>query len=1201
MVWFIHGAGWCSFILTLSAMVTTPSMAADESADTIDYPRATFDLQGPAGRVESLIFAESPTRLYVAGEDKVVDVYFVEGKPGTPPVATRATTLRWERGRDRLGQINAMALSQTARSLVVGGWSLRDDVGDIALFGTHLSQAAGSLPAENRDQTGRIALNTVRANGHIARVLSLAYSPKGSRLVSVDSYGEMRLWDTSKQLTHPISESKVIRKAKKGDYLGLKSPAILMNKRGLVTAEPTDWTTKASGWSVFYRDLEATNETVAKMNLLPGRKLGRNSSLVRNEAGTAFAASFEAAESAPSSVFVWKGGAPGKPLPAVNDLKFIRSAFGADNSLVVSGQASDGSHVLRFFDCQSFRLIQSFTEEAELGRAHVLAFSPGGEFLARDSDRTKSIVLYRVLATGGITSGVGLSEPRRITSNGLLFRSVRFSNDDRYVIALNTVDQKNKDPKEAQTYFDLHSMKQRVADRRIRRTEWKYDTGFEDGWRLKIADQQRQYWIMNPSSHRWTLTLNSLQGSLTYFHRFRPDSFDEDFIAVSTTNSGVYLYRLPAKGKDAILVRYFRGHTGRISGISVSPDGRLLASVSSDRTARIWSLEGTQTENTTAASLLLGAKFQERGTDGLFIADIQPNGILAARGFTKRNQIKALRYRPDPSNVQGRTATTAQQMLKAIESSPPEMQLVFELTNHQRPEIWLTPGWEPLATLYMTTANDWACVTPSGYYAASVGDGHELLVWQQNRGRTKAVRLARGVELSKFENPEVLQELITEGNLLMALESNQLPANDSMMKTGHLLTHAFDDDPHLHLVEPNVDQSFEDGEDVRILARIHLPEGQRPDEYVVQAIVNGRPIGDCSPTPSNTAGDYEAEWVSHPTSPMNRVRVILKHRKAEEADVYKFAETTFAASVPAKPLRIHSLAIGANNYQGQLAALNYAAKDAMEVSSAISAFNAPNLTPGKHVRLIEEQVSRSQILAARQELTDVISEHDGEQLLIVFLAGHGKQRDGQYYFLTPEVTSVDEIVEKGVAWEVFEALASLPCRKLFIIDTCDSGAAIASAPSLEKTQSLPTIVPEAAQNKETSQSLISPEDKESHAAAGLGDSGRAVQSLSASQMVVIAATAPDQVAREIIGFEHGTLSYCLLQGLQGSGGRVGKADGAGDLGSRDGVVTLYELAEYIRAELPVLCQEHLGTEQRPTIAPGDLLSIQSIPLMHIAQ
>jgi len=39
------------------------------------------------------------------------------------------------------------------------------------------------------------------------------------------------------------------------------------------------------------------------------------------------------------------------------------------------------------------------------------------------------------------------------------------------------------------------------------------------------------------------------------------------------------------------MVRTLKGHTGHVYGVSISPDGRLLASASGDMTIRLWNLE----------------------------------------------------------------------------------------------------------------------------------------------------------------------------------------------------------------------------------------------------------------------------------------------------------------------------------------------------------------------------------------------------------------------------------------------------------------------------------------------------------------------------------------------------------------------------------------------------------------------------------
>src|ERR1044071_9013921 len=72
------------------------------------------------------------------------------------------------------------------------------------------------------------------------------------------------------------------------------------------------------------------------------------------------------------------------------------------------------------------------------------------------------------------------------------------------------------------------------------------------------------------------------------------------------------------------LLRTLRGHTGYIGRIAWSPDGRLLASPSEDKTLRLWDAE------TGKLALVL------EGEDRIHNAIFDPSGLTLASGSSSR-------------------------------------------------------------------------------------------------------------------------------------------------------------------------------------------------------------------------------------------------------------------------------------------------------------------------------------------------------------------------------------------------------------------------------------------------------------------------------------------------------------------------------------------------------------------------------------
>lgn len=1149
-------------LICLSIFCVQLSAEEIASEDPKDYPRPIFDLRGPAGRVRSLVFATSPDRLYVAGETKVVDTYFLSSiassiNPSeTHPKATFAGTIRWERGRDLYGRVNALAVSEPGGHLAIGGLSLRNSGGDIALFNTERHAAIGVLPFTDVISEPKLERDRSRENGHQAEVVSLDYSPSGQQMISVDAYGETFLWNTSHP-NAPILESRRLRPAHPGPHVGTVQKAILISDRISVVCQPVNHDAADSEWCVKYFDL---SQDLNGSGTVLATRPGMVADLCRNQSGDFFAAASYDVKAGITTVIVWKAGQPGRLLPEVNTLTSVRLAFGPDARLAVSGININGIPEIRIFDCHKMKHLSSLQEERNVGPARVLAVSNDGKFAARDSAFRNAVLVYRLPAD---LSEPVLASPQslEIRSHATMFHKAWVSDDDNYLLAFSE-SATAAGPDEADCYFDLKTMKVRYRDRRLRRTQWKADSMLPSTWRFRGNSSSFQ--IIDDRGREWKFQMSRAQRSTIAMQTFRRSDCPDPFVALGASGTnGIYVYRLRADSNVPELVRYFRDHCGLVTAICVSPDGKRLVSSSADRTIKVWSLDGLAWPT---AEARLGAKFRTTA-DQLLVAEVVPAGIAAMRGVKRQSVIEEITYRVNPEEIQSQNSGNSADIKVALSTVPLEMPLGLRLSGIAE-KTWMTPGWEPLVTMCFTEAGDWVAVSPFGYYAASDGDGHELLAWQLNEGRTQPVRIVRAPEMKGiFDQRELLADIVVNGIPQSPHPITQNAEKPFPAQPGELLTRSVEQTPQLQLTRPGPGKLALEGVPVTINARIKLPPSALVSDAVVHLFVNGSSMGTKSLTRSPEGnGVGELTWHMQPKAPFNRIRAVLKTANTPQ-DSTVFAETVFASNVTAQPITIHSLVVGANGYSGILPPLQFARQDADAIAQALIS-NNPGRAQGKQVLLLDDDVNRSAIIRELALLKEEISQSEDNQLLIVFLAGHGFEDDGEYYFLPPTVSRLEDIEDHGVPWKEFESLASLPCRKLMIVDTCDSGSVVRGSAA-----------------------------------------GQAVQRLTDSQMVVIAATSSTagkpalqtdageiQVAREIGNFGHGALTWCILESLGDAAGIPGKADGAGESGSKDGIITLRELAAYVRHRLPALTNEYLETEQKPTIAPHDLLEIDSIPL-----
>ena len=250
----------------------------------------------------------------------------------------------------------------------------------------------------------------------------------------------------------------------------------------------------------------------------------------------------------------------------------------------------------------------------------------------------------------------------------------------------------------------------------------------------------------------------------------------------------------------------------------------------------------------------------------------------------------------------------------------------------------------------------------------------------------------------------------------------------------------------------------------------------------------------------------------------------------------------YQAPVVEKPV-LRLLAIGIDKFQSKaIPSLTNAAADAKGVADTMQADKKRQVfTDVDAIVLTNEQATLGNILQAFDDLTKRSKPVD---LALVFLAGHGVDLDGKYYFLPndlPDLTS-EAIRTKALTHEELAGrLGKFPtARTVVVLDTCYSGA-FAIGDSILKDSRDQTV------GKQIS-----------HA------SGRFILAGSASQ---------EEALDGVNG--HGVFTDVLLHGLGGD------ADTQG-VGNRDGKISILELGEFTKTQVPtVAAKVGHGHSQQP--------------------
>ncbi|MCH2233290.1 MAG: caspase family protein [Crocinitomicaceae bacterium] len=256
---------------------------------------------------------------------------------------------------------------------------------------------------------------------------------------------------------------------------------------------------------------------------------------------------------------------------------------------------------------------------------------------------------------------------------------------------------------------------------------------------------------------------------------------------------------------------------------------------------------------------------------------------------------------------------------------------------------------------------------------------------------------------------------------------------------------------------------------------------------------------------------------------------------------------------------MHILAIGANKFRESKYDLNYARKDAEDLTNL---FEGNKNYDQVYTHLIaSEEVTKENVFNTIKEFSTV----GEDDVILVFYAGHGVLDENLDYFLSTSDMDFMDPSSKGISFDLFEEeLSKLPCRnKMLMIDACHSG-------ELDKDE----VVITDKEKTDDDVGLI-----EFRAAGSEVDliGGRSVFELSKnlfadlrsnSGVVTISSAGAAEYALEGTEWKNGAFTYCLLEGIRNM---------EADL-NRDKRIDINELQTYIFEKVPELT----GGRQTPT-------------------
>ncbi|XHS77144.1 caspase family protein [Burkholderiaceae bacterium UC74_6] len=424
-------------------------------------------------------------------------------------------------------------------------------------------------------------------------------------------------------------------------------------------------------------------------------------------------------------------------------------------------------------------------------------------------------------------------------------------------------------------------------------------------------------------------------------------------------------------------------------------------------------------------------------------------------------------------------------------------------------------GAEVLAFYPHGDGKAWAAWTPDGRYLAG-GGGEALVGWHLNRAPDQA---AEFLPLSRFA-----ERYFDPLGVLSAVSDQPQVRPVADPRAGLKLP------PLVQFSTPKSSGNVDDDK-VRIELAV-TDRGGGIDE--VRLLHNGKVVQTSMPqTAAAAKAPAQLKFELPLESGSNIVQAVaLSKDRTESAPV----ELTLKSPQRPERPRLHVLAVGINKYRNSQLDLSFSVPDAQGIADAFRTLSRKLFADVAVTELYDAKATRAGILAQLKDFSGA----KPEDVVVVYLAGHGETQGDDWFFVPYEVTQPEQperLKRDGLSSrDLSSAIRAMPARKVVVlIDACKSGAAIAGFRGLEERRLLAQL------SRSTGTHLI-------------------------------AATNKEQLASELLSLGHGVFTYTVLQGLEGKAALSGPD------------VTALKLMAYVEQELPELSKRYRTEEQYPVVS-----------------
>ena len=470
--------------------------------------------------------------------------------------------------------------------------------------------------------------------------------------------------------------------------------------------------------------------------------------------------------------------------------------------------------------------------------------------------------------------------------------------------------------------------------------------------------------------------------------------------------------------------KVLKGHSAIIVGLAYSPDGTMLASSSLDSTIILWNVATGEEVKTLKGH-----------SDGVFSVAFSPDGsVLASGSFDDNVLLWDVTTGEKIHTLSGHTYD-----VEVVVFSPDGTTLASG-SDDNTTKLWdVKTGLEKISMIAIDST-DWMVIAPNGLFDASQ-KAMEFLHFVADNEVIELLQLK-----DRYYEPGLLSKLLGY-------------SKDPIRSV-----------PDFNKIRLTPDVTLKKSPDNRTLDVTLTNRGGGIG--TVQLFVNNKEIiADLRKSPSDSSKQslkisvnlYDKALLPHYYyDTLNTVEIKVwnaEHYIISRGDTIQFQPQVAIAkglgvkqddmgSKASSDLRFYGVFVGVSNYSGSNIDLQFAGKDAEDIGKAMEL--GANELFGKekvHVAILSTEGTVENALPRKKQIKEALEKLKGsrpQDVVVVYLSGHGASFDDEFYFLTMDAKAISNdpyMKEQSLSSkELTDLLNQIPAKKkLVIYDACHSG------------------------------------------------------------------------------------------------------------------------------------------------------------------